>query len=126
MNLGESEVVICGGTESMSMMGQEVFASRGNVLPNFSKGLAAEKFAEMYGVTRNDADEYAILSRQRYQTGSMAFLHFTLFYLCDFNQFKWYIINKIFNSVYKWLRAQINLYNFSFESRLFLKRDCSC
>jgi len=69
---GQAEVIIAGGTESMSM----VPMTGNKFVPNphlavewpgvfLSMGLTAERVAEKYGVTREDQDKFALRSHQR-------------------------------------------------------------
>ncbi|RUS17499.1 hypothetical protein BC937DRAFT_89908 [Endogone sp. FLAS-F59071] len=85
--LGESEVVLAGGTESMSkapyhLPGSSRWGQRYGVDPKLEDSLAAglidqyptntpmgitsENLAEKYGITREQCDEFALLSQQRY------------------------------------------------------------
>ncbi len=84
--LGETDVVLCGGTESMSQAPHVVRGARWGELrlgepgkyfedslwaaltdPHCGLSMAqtAEKLAEQYGVTRQEADEVAVRSQQR-------------------------------------------------------------
>lgn len=84
--LGEAEVCLCGGTESMSQAPHVVRGARWGALRlgepgqyfedslwaalkdplcGLSMAQTAEKLAEMYGVTREEADEVAYRSQQR-------------------------------------------------------------
>ncbi len=86
--LGESEVTLCGGTESMSQAPHVIRGARwgalrlgpaGNNLQDslwealldsncgLSMAETAEKLAEQYGVTRTETDEVAVRSQQRAQ-----------------------------------------------------------
>ena len=84
--LGETDVVLCGGTESMSQaphvvrgarwgglrLGEpgkyfedSLWAALTDPLCGLSMAQTAEKLAEQYGVTRQEADEVAVRSQQR-------------------------------------------------------------
>ena len=74
IRLGEAEVMIAAGVESMSMvpmMGNkpsinpEVFAHDENVAIAFGMGITAEKVAERWKVSRESQDEFALTSHQR-------------------------------------------------------------
>ena len=86
--LGEAEAVLCGGMESMSQTPYAVRGLRGTA-PRFGPGVmledvlfaslehpyikmfmahTAEKAARMYGVTRQECDEFAYLSQKRAAT----------------------------------------------------------
>jgi acetyl-CoA acetyltransferase family protein len=84
IRLGESEVVLAGGTESMSQAPHVVRGARwglrlGSGAPfedtlwealrdarcGLTMAETAEKLADQYGVTRAEADAYALLSQQR-------------------------------------------------------------
>jgi acetyl-CoA acyltransferase len=74
IRLGESDVVIAGGAESMSlvpMMGNkvalnpEIFAKDENVGIAYGMGLTAEKVAEQWKVSRDDQDAFAVESHRR-------------------------------------------------------------
>ena len=69
---GMADVIIAGGTESMSMVPMIGYKFSPN--PTFaaeqpevymSMGLTAERVAEQYGVSRQDQDEFALVSHQR-------------------------------------------------------------
>jgi acetyl-CoA acyltransferase len=69
---GHSEVAIGGGTESMSMipMGGNKVAPNPWLADNYpdtylNMGLTAENLAKKYGVTREQADEFALASHQK-------------------------------------------------------------
>ncbi len=69
---GQAEVLIAGGTESMSMvpMTGNKFAPNPHLTVEWpgvflSMGLTAERVAEKYGVTREDQDKFALRSHQR-------------------------------------------------------------
>lgn len=74
IRLGEADVMIAGGTESMSMvpmMGNKVamnpvmFQHEENVAIAYGMGMTAEKVAEQWNVSREDQDEFALTSHQR-------------------------------------------------------------
>ncbi|HEY8888630.1 MAG TPA: acetyl-CoA C-acyltransferase [Gallionella sp.] len=74
IRLGEAEVMIAAGTESMSMvpmMGNkiafnpEVFAHDENIAIAFGMGITAEKVAERWKVSREAQDAFALTSHQR-------------------------------------------------------------
>ena len=75
IRLGEADVMICAGTESMSAMPQimgnkvslnpEVFARAENVSIAYGMGLTAEKVAQQWKVSREDQDAFAVESHRR-------------------------------------------------------------
>ncbi len=74
IRLGEADVMIAGGTESMSMvpmMGNKVamnpamFQHEENVAIAYGMGMTAEEVAEQWKVSREDQDEFALTSHQR-------------------------------------------------------------
>jgi len=74
IRLGEADVMIAGGTESMSMvpmMGNKVamnpamFEHEENVAIAYGMGMTAEKVAEQWRVSREDQDEFALTSHLR-------------------------------------------------------------
>ncbi|MFU2489606.1 acetyl-CoA C-acyltransferase [Thauera sp. WH-1] len=75
IRLGQAEVMIAAGTESMSVMPQimgnkvslnpAVFAKQENLGIAFGMGLTAEKVAEQWKVSREDQDAFALQSNQR-------------------------------------------------------------
>ena len=74
IRVGESDVIIAGGTESMSMvpmMGNvpsinpRVFENDENVAIAFGMGITAEKVAERWKVSREDQDAFALASHQK-------------------------------------------------------------
>ncbi len=75
IRLGEADVMIAAGTESMSVMPQimgnkvslnpAVFAHDENVGIAYGMGLTAEKVAERWKVSREDQDAFALQSNQR-------------------------------------------------------------
>ncbi len=69
---GGAEVIIAGGTESMSMVpmgGHKVsinpWLEENHPASYTSMGLTAERVARHYGITRQEADEFALASHQR-------------------------------------------------------------
>ncbi|MEO8484983.1 MAG: acetyl-CoA C-acyltransferase [Betaproteobacteria bacterium] len=70
---GEADVVIAGGTESMSMipmlgrlaLNLDVFGRDENVGIAYGMGLTAEKVAERWNVSREDQDAFALESHRR-------------------------------------------------------------
>ncbi|MDF0605276.1 acetyl-CoA C-acyltransferase [Neisseriaceae bacterium TC5R-5] len=74
IRLGEADVVIAAGTESMSlvpMMGNkvalnpEIFAKNENYGIAYGMGLTAERVAQQWGVSREDQDAFAVESHRR-------------------------------------------------------------
>lgn len=74
IRLGEADVMIAGGTESMSMvpmmgnkvaMNPEMFKHDENVAIAFGMGMTAEKVADQWQVGREAQDEFALTSHQR-------------------------------------------------------------
>ncbi len=74
IRLGNADLVLAGGTESMSMvpmMGNKValspsvFASNENVAIAYGMGITAEKVAEEWKVSREDQDAFALASHQK-------------------------------------------------------------
>ncbi len=74
IRVGESEVIIAAGTESMSQVpmnkllpsfNPEVFAHDENLGIAYGMGLTAEKVAERWKVSREDQDAFAYASHQR-------------------------------------------------------------
>lgn len=74
IRIGEADVMIAAGTESMSMvpmMGNKVsmnpamFEHEENVAIAYGMGMTAEKVAEQWHVSREDQDEFALTSHQR-------------------------------------------------------------
>ncbi|MCK7592970.1 acetyl-CoA C-acyltransferase [Pseudomarimonas salicorniae] len=74
IRLGEADLVLAGGTESMSMvpmmgnkvaMSPEVFARDENVAIAYGMGITAEKVAEEWKVSREDQDAFALASHQK-------------------------------------------------------------
>ena len=81
---GESEIVVCGGTENMSAAPYAVPSNRWgarmgnaqmidvtvndgliNAFNNYHMGITAENVAEQYGFTREMQDEFAVRSQNR-------------------------------------------------------------
>jgi acetyl-CoA acyltransferase len=74
IRLGDADVVIAGGTESMSMVpmggnkisyNPEIFANDENVAIAYGMGITAEKVANQWHVSREDQDAFALRSHQR-------------------------------------------------------------
>ena len=74
IRLGEAEVMIAAGVESMSMVpmtgnkvafNPEIFARDENFAIAFGMGMTAEKVAERWKVSREAQDEFALTSHQR-------------------------------------------------------------
>ncbi|MDZ7747579.1 MAG: acetyl-CoA C-acyltransferase [Halofilum sp. (in: g-proteobacteria)] len=74
VRLGAADLVLAGGTESMSMipfMGQrpafnpKVFAVDENVAIAYGMGITAERVAERWSVSREDQDAFALQSHER-------------------------------------------------------------
>jgi acetyl-CoA acyltransferase len=74
IRLGEADLMIAGGTESMSMvpmmgnkvaMSPQVFAKDENVAIAYGMGITAEKVAEEWKVSREDQDAFAFASHQK-------------------------------------------------------------
>ena len=75
IRLGEADVMIAGGTETMSLMNQmmgnkvainpAIFEITENRSIAFGMGLTAEKVAQQWKVTREDQDAFALASHQR-------------------------------------------------------------
>ncbi|MDX5410494.1 MAG: acetyl-CoA C-acyltransferase [Thauera sp.] len=75
IRLGEADVMIAAGTESMSAMPQimgnkvslnpEIFAHAENLDIAYGMGLTAEKVAQQWGVSREDQDAFAVESHRR-------------------------------------------------------------
>lgn len=75
IRLGEADVMIAAGTESMTVMPQimgnkvslnpAIFEKRENYGIAFGMGLTAEKVAEQWKVSREDQDAFALQSNQR-------------------------------------------------------------
>ncbi|WP_437193805.1 thiolase family protein [Planctomicrobium sp. SH527] len=88
---GNARMVLCGGTESMSQAPHLLKRARGGVkmgngeitdlilsdglIDSFNQehmGLTAERLAEQYGITRNDQDQFASESQQKYASALQA------------------------------------------------------
>lgn len=75
IRLGEADVMIAAGTESMSLMNQmmgnkiainpALFEREENYAIAFGMGLTAEKVAERWAVSREDQDAFAVASHQK-------------------------------------------------------------
>jgi acetyl-CoA acyltransferase len=74
IRVGEADLMLAGGTESMSMVpmgghtpsiNPEVFARDENVAIAFGMGITAEKVAERWKVSREDQDAFALGSHQK-------------------------------------------------------------
>ncbi|MBF0825967.1 acetyl-CoA C-acyltransferase, partial [Enterococcus faecalis] len=74
IRVGEAEVMIAAGVESMSMvpmmgntpsLSPSIFARDGDVGIAYGMGLTAEKVAQQWKVSREDQDAFALQSHQR-------------------------------------------------------------
>ncbi|KAF1709792.1 acetyl-CoA C-acyltransferase [Pseudoxanthomonas kalamensis DSM 18571] len=74
IRLGNTDLMLAGGTESMSMvpmmgnkvaLSPEVFANNENVAIAYGMGITAEKVAEEWKVSREDQDAFALASHQK-------------------------------------------------------------
>jgi acetyl-CoA acyltransferase len=74
VRLGNADLMLAGGTESMSMvpmmgnkvaLSPEVFARDDNVAIAYGMGITAEKVAEQWQVSRQDQDEFALASHRK-------------------------------------------------------------
>ncbi|KAB8192475.1 acetyl-CoA C-acyltransferase [Lysobacter maris] len=74
IRLGNAELMLAGGTESMSMvpmmgnkvaLSPEVFARDENIAIAYGMGITAEKVAEEWKVSRDDQDAFALASHQK-------------------------------------------------------------
>ena len=75
IRLGEAQVMIAAGTETMSLMNQmmgnkvainpAVFAREENYAIAYGMGLTAEKVAQQWKVTRDEQDAFAVASHQK-------------------------------------------------------------
>jgi acetyl-CoA acyltransferase len=74
IRVGEADVMLAGGTESMSMvpmsgntpsLNPEIFAHDENLGIAFGMGITAEKVAERWKVSREDQDAFALASHQK-------------------------------------------------------------
>jgi acetyl-CoA acyltransferase len=85
IRLGEADVMIAAGTETMSLMSQmmgnkvslnpAVFEADGNAAIGYGMGLTAEKVAQQWKVSREDQDTFAVESHRR-ATAAIAAGHF--------------------------------------------------
>jgi acetyl-CoA acyltransferase len=85
IRLGEADVMIAAGTETMSLMSQmmgnkvslnpAVFDPDGNAAIAYGMGLTAEKVAQQWKVSREDQDAFAVESHRR-ATAAIAAGHF--------------------------------------------------
>ena len=85
IRLGEADVMIAAGTETMSLMSQmmgnkvsmnpAVFDPDGNAAIGYGMGLTAEKVAQQWQVSREDQDAFAVESHRR-ATAAIAAGHF--------------------------------------------------
>lgn len=102
--VGDSNIVLTGGTESMSLA---PYALRGirfggtrfgvdlkledtlaaALVDRFPKecpmGITAENLSQQHNISRQDCDEYALLSQQRWAAGKLLFFVFFFFLLLD-------------------------------------------
>ena len=74
IRLGNADLMLAGGTESMSMvpmmgnkvaLSPQVFAKNENVAIAYGMGITAEKVAEEWKVSREDQDAFALASHQK-------------------------------------------------------------
>ncbi|WP_157669547.1 acetyl-CoA C-acyltransferase [Chitinibacter sp. GC72] len=74
IRLGEADVMIAAGTESMSMvpmggnklsLGSSIYERDENVAIAYGMGLTAEKVAQQWGISREDQDAFALQSHTR-------------------------------------------------------------
>jgi len=74
IRVGEADVMLAGGVESMSMvpmggntpsMSPEIFSSDENIGIAYGMGLTAEKVAQQWKISREDQDAFALASHQR-------------------------------------------------------------
>lgn len=74
IRLGEAEVMIAGGTESMTMvpmmghkiaMNPDVFSNDENVAIAYGMGITAEKVSQRWGISREDQDQFAFDSHRK-------------------------------------------------------------
>lgn len=74
IRLGNADLMLAGGTESMSMvpmmgnkvaLSPQVFANDENVAIAYGMGITAEKVAEEWKVSRDDQDAFALASHQK-------------------------------------------------------------
>jgi acetyl-CoA acyltransferase len=75
IRLGEADVMLAAGTETMSLMSQmmgnkvslnpAIFEKDENVAIAYGMGLTAEKVAQKWGISRDDQDAFAVASHQK-------------------------------------------------------------
>ncbi|MCL6263138.1 acetyl-CoA C-acyltransferase [Craterilacuibacter sp. RT1T] len=74
IRLGEADICIASGSESMSMvpmmgnkvsLNPEIFAKDENLAIAYGMGLTAEKVAQQWGISREDQDAFAVESNRR-------------------------------------------------------------
>ena len=74
IRMGDADVVIAGGSESMSMvpmmgnkisLNPEIFTKDENLAIAYGMGITAEKVAEQWNVSREDQDQFALESHRR-------------------------------------------------------------
>ncbi|KFB78353.1 MULTISPECIES: acetyl-CoA C-acyltransferase [Candidatus Accumulibacter] len=75
IRLGEADVMIAGGTETMSLMNQimgnkvainpAIFEAEENYAIGFGMGITAEKVAAQWKISRDDQDAFAVASNQK-------------------------------------------------------------
>ncbi len=74
IRLGNADLMLAGGTESMSMvpmmgnkvaLSPEVFAKDENIAIAYGMGITAEKVAEEWKISRDDQDAFALASHQK-------------------------------------------------------------
>lgn len=75
IRLGEADVMIAGGTETMSLMNQimgnkiainpAIFEAEENYAIGFGMGITAEKVAAQWKISREDQDAFAVASNQK-------------------------------------------------------------
>ena len=74
IRVGEADVMLAGGVESMSMvpmggntpsMSPEIFSSDENIGIAYGMGLTAERVAQQWKISREDQDAFALASHQR-------------------------------------------------------------
>ncbi len=74
IRLGQADLMLAGGTESMSMvpmmgnkvaMSPDVFARDENIAIAYGMGITAEKVAEEWKISRDDQDAFALASHQK-------------------------------------------------------------
>lgn len=103
--LGESEIVLAGGTESMSLapftlsgssrwglkLGQDpklsdsLWSALTDQYPTPTPmGITAENLAEKYNISKEECDEYAVLSQNRYEKCKFDYSFYRLYYSYSF------------------------------------------